>query len=242
MPTETFDARGRPRIWQHDYLHLRPLARDLAARAAALGRIDRVLDVGSGGTPYRMHFVTRDYLRVDFDPEATPDVVARAEALPFPDGVFDVVVSTQLLGLVDDPAAFAREIARVVRPGGAVLVSAPAAWPYDSARVEHRFGRPQLPPLFPGLTIREIVRQGGLLALPFAAFNTVVREAAIAARRRLGVAAAPVGWIAVALFVAANVAGRVLERLAERGPLAAFLGYLDARLPMNWLVVAERAS
>lgn len=242
MPTETFDPRGRPRIWQHDYLHLRPLALDLAARASALEKKGRVLDVGSGGAPYRLHFGTRDYLRVDFDPKARPDVVARAEALPFPDGVFDVVVSTQLLGLVDDPSAFGREIARVIRPGGVALVSAPAAWPYDSARVEHRFGRPQLPALFPGLTIREVVREGGLLALPFALFNTVLREAVLASRRRLGAAAAPVGWIAAAAFVASNASGRLLERLAERGPLSAFLGYLDARLPVNWLVVAERPS
>jgi hypothetical protein len=123
-----------------------------------------------------------------------------------------------------------------------VFVSAPAAWPYDSARVEHRFGRPQLPSLFPGLEVREIVREGGMLALPFALFNGVVREAGLAAERRLGAIAGALGPLAIAAIVVSNVAGRLLERLADRGPFAAFLGYLDARLPMNWLVVAERRS
>src|SRR5512138_2871693 len=72
MPTETFDARGRPRIWQHDYLHLRPLARDVAARGRALGEVGRVLDVGSGGAPYRSGFAARDYHRVDLDPKTLP--------------------------------------------------------------------------------------------------------------------------------------------------------------------------
>jgi SAM-dependent methyltransferase len=168
--------------------------------------------------------------------------VGRAESLPFADGVFDIVLSTQLLGLVDDPSAFGREVSRVVRPGGLVLVSAPAAWPYDSARVEHRFGLPQFPALFPGLMIRETVRQGGMLALPFALFAGGVREALRAAERRLGAGASLFVPAAVAAIVLSNLAGRLLERLAARGPLSAFLGYLDARLPMNWLVVAERRS
>ena len=240
MPTETSDARGRPRLWHHDYLHLRPLALDLAARGLDVGLSGRILDVGSGGAPYRAHFRGGSYVTVDLDAAARPSVVGRAEALPFADASFDVVLSTQLLGLVDDPVAFGREVARVVRPGGVVLVSAPAAWPYDSARVEHRFGRPQLSALFPGLTIRETVRQGGMLALPFALFAGAVREGMRAARRRLGAVAQALLPLAVLAVVLANLGGRALERLASGGPLASFLGYLDARLPMNWLVVAER--
>ena len=242
MPIETPDARSRPRIWHHDYLHLRPLAIDLAARGRSIGASGLVLDVGSGRAPYRAHFPCGTYVTLDRDAATRPSVVARAEALPFSDGVFDLVLSTQLLGLVDDPAGFGREVARVVRPGGLVLVSAPAAWPYDSARVEHRFGLAQLGGLFPGLTVRETVREGGMLALPFALFSSVVREAMRAARRRAGWLAEVATPLALAAIVASNLAGRLLERLASRGPLASFLGYLDARLPMNWLLVAERRA
>jgi len=47
-------------------------------------------------------------------------VEARAEALPFRDGEFDALTFTYLLRYVADPAATLRELARVVRPGGAV--------------------------------------------------------------------------------------------------------------------------
>ncbi len=47
-------------------------------------------------------------------------VAGRAEQLPFPDGAFDALTFTYLLRYVTDPAATLRELARVVRPGGAV--------------------------------------------------------------------------------------------------------------------------
>ncbi len=235
-------GRGRPRLWHHDYLHLRPLARDLRERLSAFrAGAGTILDLGSGGSPYRDAAPAgTTWVRVDVAAVARPDVVGRAERLPFADGSFDGLVCTQMLGLVDDPWATAGELARVVRPGGTVWISAPAAWPYDSARVEHRFGEPQLRALFSGLNVREVLLQGGMLALPFALSNAFFREAAIAAERRIGPAALPLRALAVSAFVVANLAGRALERLAASGPLSDFLGYLDRRMPMNFLLVAEK--
>jgi len=47
-------------------------------------------------------------------------VNGRAEALPFPDASFDALTFTYLLRYVEDPQATLGELARVVRPGGAV--------------------------------------------------------------------------------------------------------------------------
>ncbi len=47
-------------------------------------------------------------------------VLARGEELPFPDGGFDALTFTYLLRYVSDPAATLAELARVVRPGGAI--------------------------------------------------------------------------------------------------------------------------
>jgi ubiquinone/menaquinone biosynthesis C-methylase UbiE len=46
---------------------------------------------------------------------------APAEALPFDDGTFDTVVSTLMLCTVEDPRDAISEMARVLRPGGALL-------------------------------------------------------------------------------------------------------------------------
>ena len=47
-------------------------------------------------------------------------VAGQAEQLPFSDGAFDALTFTYLLRYVDDPRATLRELARVVKPGGAV--------------------------------------------------------------------------------------------------------------------------
>jgi ubiquinone/menaquinone biosynthesis C-methylase UbiE len=67
-----------------------------------------------------------------------------AERLPFADASFDTVVSTLVLCTVDDPRAAAAEIARVLRPGGTLLVLEHVRDP-DSHRVarwQDRLERP----------------------------------------------------------------------------------------------------
>jgi SAM-dependent methyltransferase len=59
-------------------------------------------------------------------------VIADAESLPFPDGSIDFVFSSQVIEHVPDDRAMAREIARVLVPGGAAVVGSalrlPGAW------------------------------------------------------------------------------------------------------------------
>ncbi|MBV9206795.1 MAG: class I SAM-dependent methyltransferase [Actinobacteria bacterium] len=67
-------------------------------------------------------------------------VGGRAEQLPFPDGCFDAVTFTYLLRYVPDPQATLAELARVLKPGGAMAslefcvptgaVWQPAWWAY----------------------------------------------------------------------------------------------------------------
>jgi len=237
--------RARPRVWHHDYLHLRPLSRELE-RGITAARAERsfhaVLDIGSGGSPYRAWFgdAARHYVRLDADAAHRPTAVGRAEALPFRDATFDAILFTQVWGLVSDPRRAASEIERVARPGARLLLSGPAAWPYDSAAPEHRFGAPDLPALFPGLEILEILPQWGMLVVPFAVFNLVVREAVIAAGRRARAAGRVLSWPAAAAYVLSNLAARILVVLSQRGPAAPFLGYLDRRMPTNFVVVARK--
>jgi SAM-dependent methyltransferase len=100
-------------------------------RADYAGR--RVLDVGCGPRG-SLEWATEAAERVGLDPladdyrELGTDqhqmtyVTAGSEAIPFPDGHFDIVTTFNALDHVDDVDATIRELTRVTRPGGVGLV------------------------------------------------------------------------------------------------------------------------
>ncbi len=85
-----------------------------------------VLDCGSGspslGFPNVVHLELFAYPKVD--------VVTDGAALPFADATFDAVLSEAVLEHVRDPIAYLREVARVLKPGGAVRLDAAFLQPF----------------------------------------------------------------------------------------------------------------
>ena len=59
---------------------------------------------------------------------------ASLEALPFPEASFDVIVGLTVLYTIDDDQAALAELARVLAPGGVLLLLEPA---FESLRREH---------------------------------------------------------------------------------------------------------
>ncbi|MEJ2886359.1 class I SAM-dependent methyltransferase [Actinomycetospora aeridis] len=114
-----------------------PLATQLVAAAPHPLAGRRVLDVGAGtglasdalravgALPVA---VDRSPAMLGWDAEGRPPAVAGAlETLPLRDRAVDDAVAAFVLNHVDDPTAALREIARVTRPGGAVLATVAAA-------------------------------------------------------------------------------------------------------------------
>jgi SAM-dependent methyltransferase len=91
----------------------------------------RVLDVGCGDRRYDALFAVAGEV-VGFDLPGNPraDVHGTIDAIPVESASFDVAVCLQVLEHVPDPAAAVRELRRVVRPGGRVLLSTHGVAPF----------------------------------------------------------------------------------------------------------------
>ncbi|MEA2192806.1 MAG: hypothetical protein QOI73_2927, partial [Solirubrobacteraceae bacterium] len=119
-------SRLHPSPFRANYLHLRCLAAQINTVSAGLqGRRLEIVDIGCGDRPYEtlLRGVTARYVGVDWLERPNVDVVAPAEDLPFEDQSFDLLLSTQVLEHVDDPARVVAEAHRVLRPGGLALIS-----------------------------------------------------------------------------------------------------------------------
>jgi SAM-dependent methyltransferase len=91
----------------------------------------RVLDVGCGDRPYdRLLADAREIIGFDMPGNPHADLHGSIDALPVEDASFDVVLCVQVLEHVADPGAAVRELRRVVRNGGRVLVSTHGVYPF----------------------------------------------------------------------------------------------------------------
>lgn len=131
-----------------------------------LPRGARVLDgaVGLGQLAGRMQQRGYRVFGIDYSFDAAlhvkktstiPAVVGDMTRMPFRAGAFDGVTTGETLEHLDDDAAAAREIARVLRDGGACIATVPALqslWTASDDYFEHRrrYSRAQLAGMFRG--------------------------------------------------------------------------------------------
>lgn len=123
----------RPRLrasrLHHGYRHLSLLARQLSVEMDRL-RPTVTIDLGCGSEPYRS-IVPGRYFGLDLTTaHGVPSAIARAECTPIASACADVVLSTQQLEHVDDPLQVLLEAKRILRPGGAVVLSTHGTWPH----------------------------------------------------------------------------------------------------------------
>jgi ubiquinone/menaquinone biosynthesis C-methylase UbiE len=134
---EEFDVWGEYHQHRHEMRY--DLISDAAARACPDGGV--ILDLGCGsalvadriaarrvtyvGVDYGGHHIAYAKAKHDAEPKALATVFARsaAEELPFADGAFDVVVFSEVIEHLMQPELAVWEIARVLKPGGAFVMT-----------------------------------------------------------------------------------------------------------------------
>ena len=127
------------------------LDRFLARHASS----ERTLDIGAGGDVYAKYFPNR--VTLDINPANSPDVVGDAHTLPFPDASFSSILCTELLEHVRHPDTVVGEMARVLAPGGTLVLTTRFVYPLHGVPRDYwRFTRYGLEALFEDWDIVEL--------------------------------------------------------------------------------------
>lgn len=114
------------------------LGRDawVKAKAESIARGSKILDVGAGTCPYKALFAHCDYKTHDFKQYEGEklggtteygqiDYVSDIVSIPVPDASFDAILCTEVLEHVPEPIRALQEMARILKPGGRLFMSAP---------------------------------------------------------------------------------------------------------------------
>ena len=147
--------------FQGHYIH-----RQLVDFAAAIGRCDCIVDVGSGRlSPYRDLFDHEVYVSIDRFEHA--DVLGDAEALPFTSERADLVLCTEVLEHLPDPTSALTEMNRVLVAGGFLALTAPLIWGEHDYVDYQRWTEAGLRRMLQsaGFEIQIIKRRGGIFTM-----------------------------------------------------------------------------
>lgn len=90
-----------------------------------------VLEIGVAANDYDEAFPHRTTL--DIDPARKPDVVADVVEMPFEDKCFDAVICSEVFEHLPDPVSAVRELQRVLKPGGRLILTTRFAFPIHDA-------------------------------------------------------------------------------------------------------------
>lgn len=201
------------------YLSLSRLSKDIQEciiEQRLIGNNFAILDIGCGTKPYRPFFSNggSEYIGIDLKPESKADMLCMSEYLPFRDKSFDVALCTQVLEHVSTPQDTIREIYRVLKEDGILILSTPGTWCKHGEADYWRWTdlglRKMLVPFFKKVEVRS--NGGSCLAL-FQILNFYVTSL-------------PFGRSF--LYLINNILGSLLDKV-----------FWDDRLIINYLVVAK---
>lgn len=192
----------------------------------------RVLEIGAGRRQRRGRFVppiarVTSWVHADRDAEQGPDVRADGCALPFAAKTFDTVLCLEVLEYVWQPAAALGEMARVLKPGGTLLLSTPFAHRMDTPDDYWRFTEAALRRLLQeaGFEVVLCARQGGAWAVALGAARLIVSVQADRLR----------WWLSVLLRPLFSLTAGRDRRASEASAIV-------AAYPTGYLCVARRSG
>lgn len=129
---------------------------------------ERVLDLGSGSHPDYHRFLCGRTIRADRVIGAAVDLICDGHDLPLKGALFDKALCINALYYFDDPARAIRELGRVLKKDGEVILVVPFLYPiHDVPADKYRFTEHGVRALLQGhFHVDRISPIGGIFSLP----------------------------------------------------------------------------
>ncbi len=129
-----------------------------------------VLDFGCGNSKYKEIILrnAKSYTGIDIEPGPFVDIVGDVTDPPIEDESFDTIVSNQVIEHVRKPWKMIEHAARILRPGGTLIITGPFLVPYHAHPHDYfRYTEQGMQSLCEdvGLTIVHCTRYGGVSAV-----------------------------------------------------------------------------
>lgn len=159
-------------IWDIKYTYRRYCVDSFYLNAASAWDADAVcIDIGGKKTHKKGNFIIENYINspiyVNIDPKVTPDYICDARSMPFQNDYADILICSEMLEHVDEPAEVLKEMYRVLKPGGKIFVCVPFSMhihglPHDYGRYTEIWWKAQAGKI--GFSRIELAKQGGYYA------------------------------------------------------------------------------
>jgi SAM-dependent methyltransferase len=135
-------ARLRYTLLNPHFLHARRL-RSAIRRLLATEPVEVCVDWGCGEQPYRQYVRSQLYLGLDVPMSGRSRLMKRASVwfdgyhAPLPSASVDIVLCTEVIEHVPDPQTILNEVARLLRPGGRLILTTPQTWGVHEAPFDY---------------------------------------------------------------------------------------------------------
>lgn len=200
-----------------------------------------LFDVGCGSKPYKKLFepYVTEYLGLEYSPDSgyrgnAADLCGDAAKLPMADKCVDTILCTEVMEHIHDPESAVREFARILRPGGTLITTAPFVYPIHDKYDFFRYSPDGLAAIMTrhGLTIESVKPLSGTAVTLALIFNLYWYDVGFMWTKwmyPLGVLLRPILWFFCFLV---NMIGGLFEALLPSNHLA-FNHLTVARKPLD---------
>jgi SAM-dependent methyltransferase len=188
-----------------------------------------LFDVGCGIKPFESIFApfVESYIGLEYSPESgyrgnAADFCGDAAKLPLADECVDTILCTEVMEHVHDPERAISEFARVLRPGGIIITTAPFVYPIHDKYDFFRYSPDGLAAIMKrhGLEIEKVEPLSGTAVTLAVMFNLYWYEIGFVWTKWLypiGLIIRPILWLSCFLV---NVLGRMFEILLPSNHLS----------------------